>query len=134
MRSGAFDYLIKPVFSHRLQASLERFAEEHPARQARELAGDVAGPWTAASTEALRTAQQALGVGVDGKWGPATEDAIQGALAVRQGCSSAGCVTDEGGVAVNGGGVGRLGWLVMGGMAVAGVAVGVALAVRSRSA
>lgn len=25
MRSGAFDYLIKPVFAHRLQASLERF-------------------------------------------------------------------------------------------------------------
>ncbi|HGK4671882.1 response regulator [Kluyvera genomosp. 2] len=25
MRSGAFDYLIKPVFSHRLRASLERF-------------------------------------------------------------------------------------------------------------
>ncbi|MBK7828378.1 peptidoglycan-binding protein [Nannocystis sp.] len=100
--------------------------------------GDVAGPWTAASTEALRAAQQALGVGVDGKWGPETEDAVQRALAERQGCSADGCGADEGG-AVGGGGtdavsaVGRLGWLVMGGMAVAGVAVGVALAVRSRS-
>ena len=100
--------------------------------------GDVAGPWTAASTEALRVAQTALGVGVDGKWGPETEDAVQRALAERQGCSADGCGADEGG-AVGGGAtdavsaVGRLGWLVMGGMAVAGVAVGVALAVRSRS-
>ena len=100
--------------------------------------GDVAGPWTAASTEALRAAQTALGVGVDGKWGPETEDAVQRALAQRQGCSADGCGADEGG-AVGGGGtdavsaVGRLGWLVMGGMAVAGVAVGVVLAGRSRS-
>ena len=100
-------------------------------------AGDVAGPWTDASTEALRAAQQALGVAVDGKWGPLTEDAIQRALADRQGCSANGCSADEGGVMVPGSdavsAVGRLGWLVMGGMAVAGVAVGVALAVRSRS-
>ena len=100
--------------------------------------GDVAGPWTAASTEALRAAQTGLGVGVDGKWGPETEDAVQRALAQRQGCAADGCGADEGG-AVGGGAtdavsaVGRLGWLVMGGMAVAGVAVGVALAVRSRS-
>lgn len=34
MRSGAFDYLIKPVFSHRLRASLERFMLlEHTLRQ-----------------------------------------------------------------------------------------------------
>lgn len=34
MRSGAFDYLIKPVFAHRLQASLERFMLlEHTLRQ-----------------------------------------------------------------------------------------------------
>jgi hypothetical protein len=97
-------------------------------------AGEVGTPWSEASTAALRAAQQALGVGVDGKWGPETEDAIQGALAARQGCSANGCAVDEGGAAVNGSSVGRLGWLMMGGMAVAGVAVGVALAVRSRSA
>ena len=98
--------------------------------------GDIAGPWTAASTEALRAAQTALGVGVDGKWGPETEDAIQRALAERQGCPADGCGADEGGAVVGEtdalGATGRLGWLVMGTMAVAGVAVGVALAVRGR--
>jgi len=43
--------------------------------------GDVAAPWTAAATEALKQAQAVLGVTVDGKWGPETEDAIQKALA-----------------------------------------------------
>jgi hypothetical protein len=32
------------------------------------------------ATEALKTAQAALGVAVDGKWGPHTEDAIQNAM------------------------------------------------------
>jgi len=91
-------------------------------------AGDVAAPWTAASAEALRAAQRALGIAADGKWGPQTEDAIHGALAVRQHCPGAACATEVGEVAA-----GQLGWLVMGGMAVAGVAVGVALVVRSRS-
>jgi hypothetical protein len=46
--------------------------------------GDVAAAWTTAATDALKQAQTALGVGVDGKWGPETEDAIQKALAAKK--------------------------------------------------
>jgi hypothetical protein len=102
-------------------------------------AGDVAGAWSAASTEALRGAQKALGVGVDGKWGPETEDAIQRALAQRQGCSAEEC-SAEGGPATSAGassdplrGIGRLGWWIAGSATVAGVAVGMALVMRNRS-
>jgi hypothetical protein len=42
--------------------------------------GDVGAAWGPAAIEALKKAQTALGVGVDGKWGPETEDAIQKAL------------------------------------------------------
>ena len=45
--------------------------------------GDVAAPWGAAATDALKQALTALAVGVDGKWGPETEDAIQTALAAK---------------------------------------------------
>ena len=45
--------------------------------------GDVAAPWSTAATDALKQAQAALAVGVDGKWGPETEDAIQKALAAK---------------------------------------------------
>ena len=120
------------------KASLLQTRQRHEALKALGyFTGDVAGPWTAASAEALRAAQQALGVDVDGKWGPKTEDAIQGALAGRQGCTGDECAAG-GGAPVSGAGAdvmnasGRLGWLVMGTMAVAGVAVGVALAVRGR--
>ena len=37
-----------------------------------------------AATEALKKAQAALGVAIDGIWGPETEDAIQQALAASQ--------------------------------------------------
>ena len=43
-------------------------------------AGDVGAAWGAPAIEALKKAQTALGVEVDGKWGPETEDAIQTAL------------------------------------------------------
>jgi hypothetical protein len=42
--------------------------------------GDVGAAWGTEATEALKKAQAALGVAVDGKWGPSTEDAIQSAL------------------------------------------------------
>jgi hypothetical protein len=42
--------------------------------------GDVGAAWNDAATAALKKAQAALGVEADGKWGPATEDAIQKAL------------------------------------------------------
>jgi peptidoglycan hydrolase-like protein with peptidoglycan-binding domain len=81
--------------------------------------GDVGAPWGTASTEALRAAQQALGVEVDGKWGPNTEDAIQRALAEKQGCTSDECAAADTGdeTADNSdavGAMGRLGWVVMG--------------------
>ena len=98
--------------------------------------GAVGAPWGTASVDALRAAQEALGVEVDGKWGPNTEDAIHHALAQRQGCTSDECAaadtgdeTAESSDAV--GAMGRLGWVVMGAIAITGVAVGVTLALRS---
>ncbi|MDC0721732.1 peptidoglycan-binding protein [Nannocystis bainbridge] len=100
--------------------------------------GDVGATWGATSTEALRAAQTALGSGVDGKWGPETEDAIQRALGKLQGCSADECSPSSGG-GVTGGtssdplsAVGRLGWWIIGGATVAGVAVGLAIAMRAR--
>jgi Putative peptidoglycan binding domain len=46
--------------------------------------GDVAAAWSEAATDALKSAQAALAIGVDGRWGPETEDAIHKALAARQ--------------------------------------------------
>lgn len=96
-------------------------------------AGDVAAAWSSASTEALRAAQKALGISVDGKWGPATEDAIQRALAASQGCTADECNATGGASTDAVRAVGRLGWLVVGGVAVAGVTVGLALVLRDRS-
>jgi hypothetical protein len=47
--------------------------------------GDVGAAWGPDAVEALKKAQAALGVAVDGKWGPNTEDAIQSALQVSAG-------------------------------------------------
>ncbi|MBK8265625.1 MAG: peptidoglycan-binding protein [Nannocystis sp.] len=59
-------------------------------------AGAVAAPWNAASTDALKAAQKALGLTVDGKWGPLTEDAIQRALAAPQpDCADGPCVPES---------------------------------------
>jgi hypothetical protein len=98
--------------------------------------GDVGAAWGTSSTEALRAAQQALGVEVDGKWGPNTEDAIQRALAEKFGCTADECAVDlggEGGSSDPLAAVGRLGWIVIGGVALAGVAAGVVLVMRGRA-
>ncbi|MEZ4450986.1 MAG: peptidoglycan-binding protein [Nannocystaceae bacterium] len=90
--------------------------------------GDVAAPWSAASTESLKAAQAALGVDVDGKWGPKTEDAIQRALAQKSGCT-----TDECSVAATAeGGRAWLPWAIASGVALTGAALGVVLARRRR--
>nr|WP_276603079.1 peptidoglycan-binding domain-containing protein [Nannocystis pusilla] len=101
--------------------------------------GDAGAPWGTASTEALRAAQTALGIGVDGKWGPETEDAVQRALAAQTGCSADECSPKGSQISPAGEssdplrGIGRLGWWIIGGTAIVGVTVGVALAVRERS-
>ncbi|WP_177326027.1 peptidoglycan-binding protein [Nannocystis exedens] len=121
------------------KVSLLRTQQRHEALKALGYyKGDVDAAWSATSTEALRAAQTALGIGVDGKWGPETEDAIQRALAEHQG----GCTTDECGLsgvaAASAGntdalaGIGRLGWWIVGGATVAGVALGVARVVQAR--
>ena len=57
-------------------------------------AGDVAAAWEPPAVEALKKAQAALGIQIDGKWGPETEDAIQKAL--HKSCDSPdGCGSDE---------------------------------------
>ena len=99
--------------------------------------GDVGAAWSTASTDALRAAQTALGIGVDGKWGPETEDAIQRALSQLEGCTGGECSSAE--VVPSGGstdvlaGIGRLGKWIIGGTAALGVAVGVVLVVRARA-
>ena len=100
--------------------------------------GDVNAAWGTASTEALRAAQQSLGVGVDGVWGPNTEDAIQRALIEKQGCTADECSADTGEESADNAneksdalaGVGRLGWVVIGGFALVGVAIGAAVTFR----
>ena len=99
--------------------------------------GDVAAAWGPASTEALRAAQSGLGIGVDGKWGPETEDAIQRALAEQQGCTADECAPTGTPAPTSGStdmlaGIGRLGWWIIGGATAAGIAVGITLAVRAR--
>ncbi|MDC0720897.1 peptidoglycan-binding protein [Nannocystis bainbridge] len=100
--------------------------------------GDLSATWGATSTEALRAAQAALGIGVDGKWGPETEDAIQRALATIQGCSADECSPSSGSAVTDGASsdplraVSRVGWWIIGGATVAGVAIGLAVAMRAR--
>jgi hypothetical protein len=94
--------------------------------------------WGTTSTDALRAAQQSLGVEVDGKWGPNTEDAIQRALIEKQGCTADECSADTGDESADNAndksdalaGVGRLGWVVIGGVALVGVALGAAATFR----
>ncbi len=50
--------------------------------------GDISADWSDAAVQALRDAQAALGIHVDGKWGPETEDAIQAALSAQAGSKS----------------------------------------------
>ncbi|PCC68237.1 Peptidoglycan-binding (PGRP) domain of peptidoglycan hydrolases-containing protein [Nannocystis exedens] len=99
--------------------------------------GDVAAAWSSASTEALRAAQTALGIGVDGKWGPETEDAIQRALAQEHGCTTDECSPTSSGLSVGPttgplATISRLNWWLVGGVTAAGVALGMMLVVRAR--
>lgn len=50
--------------------------------------GDVGGTWGPEAVEALKKAQAALGVAVDGKWGPQTEDAVQVELGAQVPCDA----------------------------------------------
>ena len=95
--------------------------------------GNIAAAWSAASEAALRAAQAALGVEVDGKWGPKTEDAIQQALASKNPCTADECGAP--GPAPTGSSdalrsVGAIGKFVIGAVAVTSVAVGIALWTR----
>ena len=104
--------------------------------------GDPAAAWGPASTDALRTAQAALGIAVDGKWGPQTEDAIHKALAESHGCAKGECETsleaDETPSTPSPGStttdvlapLGKAGWFVLGSLALASVGVGLALTLR----
>ena len=99
--------------------------------------GDVAAAWSSASTEALRAAQTALGIGVDGKWGPETEDAIQRALAQELGCTADECSPTSSELSVGPttgplAAISRLNWWLVGGVTAAGVALGMMLVVRAR--
>ncbi len=119
--------------------SLVRSQQRHEALKALGFyKGDVNAAWGTASTEALRAAQQSLGVEVDGIWGPNTEDAIQRALIEKQGCTADECTADTGDESAdNGAGssdavsaMGRLGWLVIGSFAAVGVVLGAAFTFR----
>ncbi len=93
--------------------------------------GDVGAAWGAASEAALRAAQAALGVGVDGKWGPKTEDAIQSKLAELQGCVGEECGIQQGAAATPAStgdplkAASHLGKIMIGAVGLAGVATGV---------
>ena len=95
--------------------------------------GDVAAPWNDVATQALKQAQAALGVEADGKWGPATEDAIQKAL--QSACTSGSCAVEAadpdtgpsdalGNIRIFGG--------VVAGVAIAGVTAAIAVTLRRR--
>ena len=98
-------------------------------------AGDLAAPWDAAAIEALKKAQAALGIQVDGKWGPATEDAIQDAL--QPACTSPDGCAAEGTGADAGPATDALGRLrivggVVAGITIAGITAAVAVTMRRR--
>src|SRR5690606_6285080 len=92
--------------------------------------GDVASAWGPSSVEALRNAQAALAINIDGKWGPQTEDAIHKALADIQGCTSEACAATGAAaeVARPGASLTRAGWFVVGGVTLASVGLGLAIA------
>ena len=77
-----------------------------------------------------------LGVEADGQWGPKTEDAIQAALGTG-GCTDEACPapTAPGGPSTDAlQGMGRLGWGLIAGVTLTGVAIGVTLALRGARA
>ena len=105
--------------------------------------GDVGAAWGPAAIEALKKAQAALGVTVDGKWGPQTEDAIQVALKVQTPCTSLeDCAVGPGAAPQPSGppakptdavGSLRIVGAVVGGLAVAGLTAALVITFRARS-
>jgi hypothetical protein len=89
--------------------------------------GDVGSPWNDAATAALKQAQTALGVDPDGKWGPATEDAIQKALQPCTTCQGEGASTPASGVPGR-----RIVGGVIAGVAVASLTAAIAVTLRRR--
>ena len=93
-------------------------------------AGDVGAAWNDAATAALTKAQAALGVEADGKWGPATEDAIQKAL--QPSCAAGQCPAESAGP----GGSATAGRLRVGGViagfAIASLTAAIAVTLRQR--
>lgn len=90
--------------------------------------GDPEAAWGTEAEAALKSAQSALGVEADGKWGPVTEDAIQKALMGP--CTSDECDLELGGPKTSSDALasaGRLGKILIGGAFVT-VAIGVGLA------
>jgi hypothetical protein len=95
--------------------------------------GDVGAPWSEAATAALKKAQTALGVEADGKWGPATEDAIQKAL--QPDCATGTCPAegaDPSTPASDPPGRSRIVGGVIAGVAVASLTAAIAVTLRRR--
>ena len=104
--------------------------------------GDVGAAWGPEAVEALKRAQAALGVSVDGKWGPQTEDAIQVALQAQtpcgalEDCPGGGRAEDESTSAATAGSDAlapiRIVGAVVAGLAVAGVAAAIVVSYSGR--
>jgi len=114
--------------------SLVRSVQRHDALKALGyFAGSSTAVWSEASKAALKAAQTALGIEVDGKWGPTTEAAITGALSELDG----GCTDDLCGTAAmdrapkaKAGRSPRF-WLTVAGVAALGMGFGVGLLMTS---
>ena len=94
--------------------------------------GDVGAAWDAAAIEALKKAQAALGVQVDAKWGPETEDAIQTALITDAGGTEGADGPPTDGPSTDALGRLRIVGAVVAGAAVAGVTAAIAITMRRR--
>ena len=94
--------------------------------------GDVGAAWDAAAIEALKKAQAALGVQVDAKWGPETEDAIQTALITDAGGTEGADGPPTDGPSTDALGRLRIVGAVVAGVAVAGVTAAIAITMRRR--
>ena len=94
--------------------------------------GDVGAAWDTAATEALKKAQAALGVQVDAKWGPETEDAIQTALITDAGGTEGADGPPTDGPSTDALGRLRIVGAVVAGAAVAGVTAAIAITMRRR--
>ncbi|MFZ6184884.1 peptidoglycan-binding protein [Nannocystis pusilla] len=103
--------------------------------------GDVAAAWGPQAIEALKKAQTALGIAVDGKWGPETEDAVQVALNAQVPCGSLedcnagpGAANEAPAKATDVLGSLRIVGAIVSGLAVAGIVGGIVVTLRRRRA